>query len=138
MRALLALHRRHAAQTPRPRRPLPDPFRAGAAAGHRRARTAWDATAGAKRPTADAAQPARDDRTGSATRIVSTSTRRNACAPPSPGATVNDVLLAVVGGGLRRYLGATGELPGGPMVAGVPMSMRTEADAGDGRATRSR
>ena len=28
-----------------------------------------------------------------------------------PGATVNDVLLAVVGGGLREYLGATGELP---------------------------
>ena len=46
------------------------------------------------------------------------------------GATVNDVLLTVVGGGLRRYLGETGELPSEPMMAGVPMSMRTEADAG--------
>ena len=49
-----------------------------------------------------------------------------------PGATVNDVLLTVVGGGLRQYLGETGELPDEPMMAGVPMSMRTDADAGTG------
>jgi diacylglycerol O-acyltransferase len=47
-----------------------------------------------------------------------------------PGATVNDVLLAVVGGGLRSYLLATGDLPDAPLFAGVPISMRTEADAG--------
>jgi diacylglycerol O-acyltransferase len=48
-----------------------------------------------------------------------------------PGATVNDVLLAVVGGGLRSYLLATGDLPDVPLVAGVPISLRTEADAGE-------
>jgi diacylglycerol O-acyltransferase len=48
-----------------------------------------------------------------------------------PGATVNDVLLAVVGGGLRSYLMSKGDLPDVPLVAGVPISLRTEADAGE-------
>jgi diacylglycerol O-acyltransferase / wax synthase len=47
-----------------------------------------------------------------------------------PGATVNDVVLAVVGGGLRRYLRSKGELPAAPLYAGVPISMRTEEEAG--------
>ncbi len=46
------------------------------------------------------------------------------------GSTVNDVILSVVGGGIRRYLDSTGELPGGPLHASVPISMRTEKEAG--------
>jgi diacylglycerol O-acyltransferase len=46
------------------------------------------------------------------------------------GSTVNDVILAVVGGGLRRYLSETGELPAESMQASVPVSMRTAAEAG--------
>lgn len=38
------------------------------------------------------------------------------------GVTVNDVLLAVVGGALRTYLDDRGELPDRPLVAGVPIS----------------
>ncbi|MHD0306610.1 wax ester/triacylglycerol synthase domain-containing protein [Rhodococcus erythropolis] len=41
-----------------------------------------------------------------------------------PGATVNDVLLAIVGGALSRYLTENGEPPGGSLVAMVPRSMR--------------
>jgi diacylglycerol O-acyltransferase / wax synthase len=47
-----------------------------------------------------------------------------------PGATVNDVVLTVVGGGLRRYLTSRAELPDEPLVAGVPVSLRTDSDAG--------
>jgi len=41
------------------------------------------------------------------------------------GCTVNDVVLALCAGGLRRYLLAEGELPEEPLVAFVPMSVRT-------------
>jgi WS/DGAT/MGAT family acyltransferase len=47
-----------------------------------------------------------------------------------PGATVNDVVLAVVGGGLRSYLESRGELPAEPLYAGVPISLRTGQEAG--------
>ncbi|MBV8690362.1 MAG: wax ester/triacylglycerol synthase family O-acyltransferase, partial [Actinobacteria bacterium] len=40
------------------------------------------------------------------------------------GVTINDVLLAVCAGGLRRYLERRGELPDRPLVAGVPVSVR--------------
>jgi len=43
-------------------------------------------------------------------------------------ATVNDVLLAVVAGALRRYLGPRGELPEEPLVAAVPLSTHVEGE----------
>ncbi len=44
------------------------------------------------------------------------------------GATVNDVVLAVCGGALRRYLDAKHELPDRPMVAMAPISVRAEGE----------
>ncbi|MGO9558847.1 MAG: WS/DGAT/MGAT family O-acyltransferase [Acidimicrobiales bacterium] len=46
------------------------------------------------------------------------------------GCTVNDVVLAVCAGALRRYLIEGNELPEEPLVAMVPMSVRTEEDRG--------
>jgi diacylglycerol O-acyltransferase / wax synthase len=46
-------------------------------------------------------------------------------------ATINDVLVSVVGGGLRRYLERHDELPDEPLVAFVPVSTRGDG-AGDG------
>src|SRR5438552_2570546 len=50
------------------------------------------------------------------------------------GTTVNDVVLAVVGGGLRRYLQRTGQLPDKSLIATVPISVRPPEgeDAGVG------
>ena len=45
-----------------------------------------------------------------------------------PGATVNDVILAVVGGGLRKYLDDKGELPGDSLTAMAPISVRGEGE----------
>jgi len=44
------------------------------------------------------------------------------------GATVNDVVLAVSGGALRRYLEDRGELPEGSLLASVPVSVRGKSD----------
>ncbi len=46
------------------------------------------------------------------------------------GVTVNDVVLAACAGGLRRYLDARGALTDRPLVAGIPVSIRsgTESD----------
>jgi WS/DGAT/MGAT family acyltransferase len=41
-----------------------------------------------------------------------------------PGATVNDVFMAVTGGALRRYLGDKNELPAASLNAMVPMTTR--------------
>ena len=38
--------------------------------------------------------------------------------------TVNDVVLAMVSGALRRHLGSRGALPAEPMIAAVPVSLR--------------
>jgi WS/DGAT/MGAT family acyltransferase len=46
------------------------------------------------------------------------------------GVTVNDVVLAVVAGALRRYLDAREELPDRPLVAVVPTNVRTESTRG--------
>jgi WS/DGAT/MGAT family acyltransferase len=47
-------------------------------------------------------------------------------------ATVNDVFLAIAGGGLRRYLGELGELPDKPLVAFLPVNVRAQDDVGGG------
>ena len=47
-----------------------------------------------------------------------------------PGATVNDVVLTTVGGGLRRYLLAKDELPADPLIAMAPISVRSEGERG--------
>jgi diacylglycerol O-acyltransferase / wax synthase len=43
-----------------------------------------------------------------------------------PGATVNDAILAVIGGGLRKYLDDKNELPGESMSAMAPISVRAD------------
>lgn len=45
-----------------------------------------------------------------------------------PGATVNDVALAYVGGALREYLDGHGELPDDSLVAACPISLREAGD----------
>ncbi|MEM0928766.1 MAG: wax ester/triacylglycerol synthase family O-acyltransferase [Pseudomonadota bacterium] len=42
------------------------------------------------------------------------------------GATVNDAILAVVGGGMRRYLKAKDELPPESLIAMAPLSVRSK------------
>jgi WS/DGAT/MGAT family acyltransferase len=49
-----------------------------------------------------------------------------------PGATVNDVIVTIVAGALRKYLQAKGELPQASLVAGAPINVRTESDRGTG------
>ncbi len=48
------------------------------------------------------------------------------------GTTVNDVLLAICAGALRRYLEEKGKLPRKPLVAMVPVSTRKQEDKKDG------
>jgi diacylglycerol O-acyltransferase / wax synthase len=45
-----------------------------------------------------------------------------------PGATINDVALAYVGGALRAYLAGHDELPDESLVAACPMSLRAAGD----------
>jgi WS/DGAT/MGAT family acyltransferase len=48
-----------------------------------------------------------------------------------PGASINDAVLAVCGGALRRYLLAHGELPEPSLVAIAPVSVRNLGEKGD-------
>ena len=50
---------------------------------------------------------------------------KNAC-----GCTVNDVVMAMCATALRRWLSERGELPGEPLVAFVPVSVRTAEQIG--------
>ena len=45
-----------------------------------------------------------------------------------PGATVNDVMIAVVGGSLRAYLKAKKDLPAKTLKIGAPVSVRSDDD----------
>jgi WS/DGAT/MGAT family acyltransferase len=49
-----------------------------------------------------------------------------------PGATINDVAVAYVGGALRRYLDDHGELPEETLVTAVPASIRDSSEKGAG------
>lgn len=46
------------------------------------------------------------------------------------GATVNDAVLTIVGGALHKYLKHHGELPGDPLVAMAPISVRDPSQRG--------
>ncbi|MGK2950431.1 MAG: wax ester/triacylglycerol synthase family O-acyltransferase [Acidimicrobiales bacterium] len=46
------------------------------------------------------------------------------------GCTVNDVILGLMGGALRRYLADHGGVPDAPLVAVCPVSVRSESEAG--------
>jgi len=48
------------------------------------------------------------------------------------GATVNDVMLAIVSGAMRSYLMAKGELPEKSLVTGAPVNVRDETDKDSG------
>jgi len=47
-----------------------------------------------------------------------------------PGATINDAVVAIVTGALRRYLMEKDELPDTPLVAMAPISVRTTDESG--------
>jgi WS/DGAT/MGAT family acyltransferase len=92
-------------------------------------RTAWTTAGGSNRPPASRLnQRVTTNRVGNAMVLDLDQVKR--VRREVPGATVNDVLLAVVGGGIRAYLRSTDDLPEPSLQAGVPVSMRTDDDAG--------
>uniref|UniRef100_UPI0035653D11 WS/DGAT/MGAT family O-acyltransferase n=1 Tax=Shimia sp. TaxID=1954381 RepID=UPI0035653D11 len=46
----------------------------------------------------------------------------------SVGAKINDVVMMLAGGALRRYLERLGELPAEPLIGGIPASLRKAGD----------
>jgi WS/DGAT/MGAT family acyltransferase len=49
-----------------------------------------------------------------------------------PGATINDAMLAIVAGGLRKYLDSKGETPASSLVTGCPIDVRTAEERSAG------
>ncbi|HSG88247.1 MAG TPA: wax ester/triacylglycerol synthase family O-acyltransferase [Pseudomonadales bacterium] len=49
-----------------------------------------------------------------------------------PGSTVNDAVLAICGGAIRRYLLHRGALPEESLIATAPVNVRSETDKGSG------
>lgn len=49
-----------------------------------------------------------------------------------PGATINDVMLTIIAGGLRKYLESKNELPEKTLVTGCPIDVRTESEKSSG------
>ena len=49
-------------------------------------------------------------------------------------ATINDVLLTIIGGGLRAWLSELGELPDKSLIAFLPVNVRPAGDSGGGNA----
>ena len=45
------------------------------------------------------------------------------------GVTINDIAVAIVGGAMRKYLEAKGELPNDSLVAGAPVNVRSERNS---------
>ena len=50
------------------------------------------------------------------------------------GATLNDVVLAICGGGLRQFLTESGQLGDKPLISFLPVNVRAKGDAGGGNA----
>jgi diacylglycerol O-acyltransferase / wax synthase len=50
------------------------------------------------------------------------------------GCTINDIVLTVCGGALRRFLDDSGDLPDGALTAGIPVSVRPKDDENTGNA----
>ena len=50
----------------------------------------------------------------------------------SPGATINDAMLTIVSGAMRKYLDAKGELPLESLVTGCPIDVRTAEERAAG------
>ena len=48
--------------------------------------------------------------------------------------TLNDIVLAICGGALRRFLDESNNLPDQPLTAGIPVSVRPKDDTGNGNA----
>ena len=49
----------------------------------------------------------------------------------APGAKVNDVFLAIIGGAMRKYLSHHGDLPDKTLTAMAPISVRSSGEKGD-------
>ncbi len=62
------------------------------------------------------------------------SLERIAKVKDAAGTTVNDVVLAMCAGALRSYLSDLSALPDSPLIAMVPVNVRTEHDSGGGNA----
>ncbi|HUP92149.1 MAG TPA: wax ester/triacylglycerol synthase family O-acyltransferase [Solimonas sp.] len=108
-------------------------------------KTAWAQRKAARQARADDVEPA--EKTGGTAprmRFNNTITSRRAYAfrtlslpdikfvKNAYGVSVNDVVLCICAGGLREYLLEKKELPRQPLIAAIPMSVRTEAEKGSG------